>query len=187
MNYLSEPKGGWVIPVSIDVTDSEKEFVESEMRKLLEQLSPGVEMPDIIAASVQGEWQGGSDAKIGPNTKEEFNRLSESIKDGPVVFCVHGGGFITGSAAMERTATFKLARMCQGRVFALDYRLAPQHPFPSALIDTIIAYKYLVDPPEGALHTAIDPSRLIIAGDSVGVIFLSQFAADSFRAVWQSR
>lgn len=48
------------------------------------------------------------------------------------------------------------------------YRLAPQNPFPAALLDALTAYLYLLHPPPGALHKPIPASKIIIAGDSAG-------------------
>ena len=62
-----------------------------------------------------------------------------------------------------------MAKDSGGRVLAVQYRLAPQDEFPAALVDAVLAYKYLIDPPEGALHKPVDPSRIVIAGDSAGV------------------
>ena len=137
-------------------------------------MGPGQEIPDIEAVSVRGEWQGmGCDNyDVDLDAKVRFQRLSESTKDGPVILCLHGGGYFTGSAEMERTATFRLAQASGGRVFAVDYRLAPQATFPAPLVDAIVAYKYLIDPPPEALHQAIDPKKLVIAGDSAGVSLL---------------
>ena len=169
MGYLSEPKEGCVIPVSIGLPQDDQNLLEGELRKVIEKLGPGMELPEIKATSVKAEWQGGGKIPSGLNNEDQFTRLLETTKDGPVVLWFHGGGYVTGSSAMERTATFKLARMTGGRVFAVDYRLAPQEPFPAGLIDAIVAYKYLIDPPPGALHSAIDPSKLLIGGDSSGV------------------
>lgn len=177
MNYLSEPKGGWVIPISISISETEKTFFESEIRKTLEKLGPGQEIPDTEAVSVRGEWQGMdcNDYDVNFTAKERFSRHSENTKDGPVLLCLHGGGYFTGSPEMERTATFRLAQESGGRVFAVDYRLAPQSTFPAPLVDAIVAYKYLIDPPPEALHQAIDPKKLVIAGDSAGVsLFLNR-------------
>ena len=183
MGYLSDPKDGWFIPVSFHPTEDEKVSVEKQMRDVLEKLGPGFELPEINADTVQGEWQGG-EGVVGDDsrTKETFTRLSAPTKNGPVVLMLHGGGHITGSPAMERTATYKLARMCQGRVFAVDFRLAPQHPFPAALVDAVLAYKYLIEPPPGAWHSAVDTSKLIIAGDSSGVQFTLNIV--NSRVVW---
>lgn len=55
-----------------------------------------------------------------------------------------------------------------GRVFAVNYRKAPQYPFPCAIQDCLAAYLFLIQPPEGAKHQAISPSSIVIAGDSAG-------------------
>src|SRR5208282_5923453 len=105
MNYLSEPKGGWVIPISISISETEKIFFESEMRAVLEKLGPDQEIPDIEAVSVRGEWQGAGydNYDVDLDAKVRFERLSENTKDGPVILCLHGGGYFTGNAEMERT------------------------------------------------------------------------------------
>jgi len=172
MPYLSPSDGGWFVPVSFDVPESDKNLVESEMHKLLKHLGGDLEIPEINAHSVvQAEWQGGGPSSEIPglNSKEPFAQLPNELKNGPVVLVLHGGGYVTGSPAMERPATFKLSKMSGARIFSVDYRLAPQSPFPAALIDAVLAYKYLIDPPAGAHHEAIDPKKLIIAGDSAGV------------------
>ncbi|KAH8919831.1 alpha/beta-hydrolase [Atractiella rhizophila] len=60
------------------------------------------------------------------------------------------------------------ARKMGGRAFAVRYRLAPQFPFPCALADVLAAYLYLIRPPKDAKHRAIDPNKIVIAGDSAG-------------------
>lgn len=55
-----------------------------------------------------------------------------------------------------------------GRAFAVNYRKAPQYPFPCALQDALAAYLYLLYPPPEAKHTAVKPSDIVIAGDSAG-------------------
>ena len=74
---------------------------------------------------------------------------------------VHGGGFVSCSAATHRPITASLARLMRRRVFSLDYRLAPEHPFPAAADDAFAAYRWLADQ-GGAAHP------LLVAGDSAG-------------------
>ncbi|ORZ16988.1 Alpha/Beta hydrolase protein [Absidia repens] len=62
----------------------------------------------------------------------------------------------------------KLATLADAQVLAVDYRLAPQHPFPTALEDAIAAYLYLLDPPMDAPFEAIPSSQIVISGDSAG-------------------
>lgn len=61
-----------------------------------------------------------------------------------------------------------MAKLTGGRCFSISYRLAPQHPFPAALLDVIIAYLSLVYPLPGSYHPPLPPSSIVIAGDSSG-------------------
>ncbi|MFM0627177.1 alpha/beta hydrolase [Paraburkholderia xenovorans] len=78
-----------------------------------------------------------------------------------VVLYLHGGAYYFGSPATHRALTVKLAHATQSAVFALDYSLAPEHPFPAALEDTLHAYRAL-------LARRIAPSSIVFAGDSAG-------------------
>ena len=160
----------WVIPVSITPSDSDKQFIEAELRKTIEKLGPGIDSLQINFEEIMSEWQGVKQKGSGKSSKEvEFAALSESTKDGPVILYLHGGAYFMCSPDTHRDMTYHIAKACDGRVFSLKYRLAPEHPFPAALVDAILAYKYLIDPPAGALHKPIDPSQIVIAGDSAGV------------------
>lgn len=81
--------------------------------------------------------------------------------DGPVVVYVHGGGYCIGSLDSHRSMLTHLASAVDGRVLAVDYRLAPEHPFPAALDDACAAYRW-------ALDQGLEPGRAVIGGDSAG-------------------
>ncbi len=70
--------------------------------------------------------------------------------------------------ASHRLPVSHLAKLTSGRCLSVRYRLAPQHPFPTAILDGLIAYLSLLSPPPGSYHTAIFPSNIIFAGDSAG-------------------
>ena len=81
--------------------------------------------------------------------------------DDAVLYYLHGGGYSIGSI---RTHGEMIARLCHagGTIgFAVDYRLAPEHPFPAQLDDALIGYRHL-------LASGFDPSRIVIAGESAG-------------------
>ncbi|KAJ3739568.1 hypothetical protein DFH05DRAFT_1513838 [Lentinula detonsa] len=86
----------------------------------------------------------------------------------PVILYVHGGGFSWGSINTHRYQIIRYARKIRGRAFAVNYRKAPQYPFPCPLHDVISSYLYLIQPPIGACHKAISPSKIVLAGDSAG-------------------
>ncbi len=74
---------------------------------------------------------------------------------------IHGGGFVVGSSATHLDLTASLASRSGARTWSIDYRLAPEHPFPAAGEDAFAAYEALLD-------QGVDPSRLVVAGDSAG-------------------
>lgn len=84
------------------------------------------------------------------------------------ILYLHGGGYYFGSVDQERYSIQRLARKINGRVFAINYRLAPQYPFPCAIQDALAAYLFLIRPPPGAEHQAIKPEHIVIGGDSAG-------------------
>ena len=77
------------------------------------------------------------------------------------VLFLHGGSFISGSIASHRTLAGNVARSSDSRVLLIDYRLAPEHPFPAAVEDTLTAYSWL-------LAQGLPPGQLAVAGDSAG-------------------
>lgn len=170
---VAPPKGTWTIPVEFSATEAQKLLIESEVPKTIAKLGEGIDGLDINVVPISGEWQG---ARHVPEEKaskwsiqEQYDELYTDTKDGPVVLYLHGGAYIVCSIDSHRPLTTRMAADCGGRLFSVKYRLAPQSQFPAALIDALVAYKYLIDPPPGALHKAIDPSRIVIAGDSAGV------------------
>jgi monoterpene epsilon-lactone hydrolase len=74
---------------------------------------------------------------------------------------MHGGGFVFGSLVTHRALIARLAISAGTRAFSVDYRLAPEHPFPAALDDSLEAYRSLI-------RDGIQPKRIIVAGDSAG-------------------
>ena len=77
-----------------------------------------------------------------------------------VVLYLHGGGYFFGSPKTHRQIIVAMAKAFDGPVFGLDYRLAPEHPFPAAVEDAAAAYRYLL--------AAYPRARIVLAGDSAG-------------------
>jgi epsilon-lactone hydrolase len=74
---------------------------------------------------------------------------------------LHGGGYVSCNARTHRPITASLARLAGQRVLALDYRLAPEAPFPAAVDDAARAYAWL-------LEIGVKPENITIGGDSAG-------------------
>ncbi|KAF5323605.1 hypothetical protein D9611_005577 [Ephemerocybe angulata] len=100
---------------------------------------------------LQHEWKNGS--KLGgesPGVKER------------VILYIHGGAYYLSSAAVQRIVSIPLAKYADARVFALDYRLAPETCFPGPLHDVVSGYMRLVE------DLRIPSENIILAGDSAG-------------------
>ena len=87
----------------------------------------------------------------------------------------HGGGFIQGDLETHHDLCLKLARQSGAMVISVDYRLAPEHPFPAGLDDARTAY---LDIRERAAGLGLDPGRIGIGGDSAGGCFAAVLAQD---------
>jgi epsilon-lactone hydrolase len=77
------------------------------------------------------------------------------------ILFLHGGGYVTGSPALYRHILWRFAAAARARVAAIDYRLAPEHPFPAALDDAVAGW-------QGLLAEGADPRRCAVMGDSAG-------------------
>jgi acetyl esterase/lipase len=118
----------------------------AHQRRWLEKLArlsgPGVTAATGSVGGIAGEW-------LRPASPAE-------TVPGAILY-LHGGGYCTGSPATHRGVTYNLARAAAVGLFAADYRLAPEHPFPAAVEDAVAAARALA---------AAGP--LVIAGDSAG-------------------
>ncbi|TAM11845.1 MAG: alpha/beta hydrolase [Nevskiaceae bacterium] len=83
-----------------------------------------------------------------------------SLADGAILF-LHGGGYCVGSSETHRTLCERLARDAHCTVYGLDYRLAPEHPFPAGLDDAQAAWDALQ-------NRGYEAARIVVAGDSAG-------------------
>lgn len=125
------------------VTDVEK------IRKVMEKpwspfLPKGVRIEPSTAPGLVGEWL-----------------TPEDHAPRRTILYLHGGGYVACSPKTYRSLTTWLAARSRAKVFALDYRLAPEHPFPAALNDAVAAVRALY-------ARGVAPAALGIAGDSAG-------------------
>ena len=103
------------------------------------------------------------DVKIEPYKsklfKGEWISTPES-RDSKVLLYFHGGGFIFNFTPHHRDYISRLARSTKFKAFSLDYSLAPEHPYPTAVNEAISAYKWLLE--------SYKPQDIVIMGDSAG-------------------
>jgi monoterpene epsilon-lactone hydrolase len=87
--------------------------------------------------------------------------LSPRPELAPTVLLLHGGGFVMGSSFGYRHLASALAAAGDASVLVPDYRLAPEHPFPAAVEDSVRAYLWMLD-------SGVPAERIVMAGDSAG-------------------
>jgi acetyl esterase/lipase len=105
---------------------------------------PGGQAQPVDAGGVAAEW------------------IETGIEPAGTLLYFHGGGYMEGSPETHRRLVTALALAAGVRALSVDYRLAPENPFPAAVDDALTAYRWLTGP------GAEDPSRVIVAGDSAG-------------------
>ena len=126
-----------------NTADDVKKAREREGRGLLKYIVPTKAAPEgFRIGDIYAEWQGAADA---PHT----------------LLYLHGGGYMVGSPTTHRHMVQQLCRLANMRALVIDYRLAPENPFPAAIEDAEQSYDWL-------LAQGIDPSKLFVAGDSAG-------------------
>ena len=127
-----------------------KERVE-ESRKSLELLATLAKLPKDV--KIEHISIDGMDAV--------WISVPESDPDN-IIFYLHGGGYMEGSLTSHQDIAMRLGRAARAKVLLVDYRLAPENPYPAAVEDAIKSYKWLIE------NQKVDPSKIVIAGDSAG-------------------
>lgn len=149
--------------------------IRDALIQTLERLSVGpashtrVPVPDFI--HVEAEWTGyrcgvvrGAPLPEG-SERERYHDMMKEVTRPITVLYLHGGAYYLCDPATHRPTTKKLAQLTGGRCYSVRYRLAPQHPFPAALLDAFVSYFTLLYPPPDAFHDPVQPEHIIIAGD----------------------
>jgi epsilon-lactone hydrolase len=129
---------------AIDLLGGTLEERRAVMDSFGQDAPEGVEVTPVVAGGVPAEWVAAPAA--------DANR---------VLLYLHGGGYCMGSLRSHRLLVSRLSAEAHARVLNLDYRLAPEHPFPAAVDDAVAAYNWLRAEGVGA-------DRIAIAGDSAG-------------------
>jgi acetyl esterase len=83
----------------------------------------------------------------------------------PALIYYHGGGFVIGNLDTHDSTCRRLANKSRCLVIAIDYRLAPEHPFPAPIDDGVAAFRHIRD---NAPSFGADATRLAVGGDSAG-------------------
>lgn len=121
------------------------------------------------------------DLRVGGPGGEIAVRLYDSMAEresGPLILFFHGGGFVIGDLETHDSFCTWLADRTGLPVLAVDYRLAPEHPFPAAVDDAEAVARWVATAPE---DLGFQPSALITCGDSAG----GNLAAVVAQALWE--
>jgi acetyl esterase/lipase len=133
-------------------------------------LGPGV-VPGIRTRSVRIPGQGGP-------IPARLYTPARLATGSPLLVYFHGGGWVIGDLDSHDTLCRYLARIADVRVLSVDYRLAPEHPFPAAADDALAAFQFAVTN-AGALGA--DPNAIAVGGDSAGGNLAAVTCYDSIR------
>jgi acetyl esterase/lipase len=117
---------------------------DMDARALEYKIAPDVTVEPVTANGVQAEW----------------TSTPNDAHDAALIW-LHGGGYVIGSLVSHRHLVSEAGQAARIWALALDYRLAPEHPFPAAVEDAVSGYRYL-------LSRGVRPGRIAIAGDSAG-------------------
>jgi len=120
------------------------EQLRAGMEKVAERVTSDVRCEPTVAGNVRAEWV------VPPEADPER-----------VLLYFHGGGYVMGSINTHRAMVARLARAARARALLIDYRLAPENPFPAAVEDATATYRWL-------LAQGRQPRKIALAGDSAG-------------------
>ena len=110
----------------------------------------------------------GINGELAMNKNWNFNHEENDWKNEKVVIYLHGGAYYLGNLDYCRENICELSKTSGARVLAIEYRLAPQQPFPAALCDALATYLYLTNPPSDSGFNPYKPEQIVICGESAG-------------------
>ena len=129
----------------------------TESREMYREMQP--DLPEIVVYSV-------ADTTIeGPAGPIPVRIYRPSAAPAPVHVHFHGGGWVIGDLDTHDGVCRELANQSGCVVISVDYRLAPEHPFPAAFNDCVAAFEWAVDQADAL---GIDPRKIAVGGDSAG-------------------
>ena len=130
---------------------------------------PLFKTPELVP--VEAEWTGyragaaPGDPLPRKSARELYDAMMGECSQPTTVLYLHGGAYYLCDPSTHRPVNKKLAKLTGGRCYSVRYRLAPQHPFPAALLDALVSYFTLLYPPPDAFHEPVKPEHLVLAGD----------------------
>jgi acetyl esterase/lipase len=120
------------------------EVMRKGMEKVAFKAAEDIQVENVTVAGRAAEWV-----------------RAPGVQAGRAILYLHGGGYVMGSANTHRSMVGEISRASQAAALLLDYRLAPEDPFPAAVEDGVAAYRWLLD-------QGFKVQTLAIVGDSAG-------------------
>lgn len=171
----------WVAKTSAPVPSEDdvrqKLFTAIEEMGIYDPSGPPTKSPEYVRpelVSVEAEWTGyrsgatKSQPQLRASEETKYKEMMKDVSSKTTIMYMHGGAYYLMDPATHRPTVQKLCQLTKGRAYNIRYRLAPQHPFPAALLDAFVSYLTLLAPPAGTFHEAVAPEHIVFAGDSAG-------------------
>ena len=161
VTYAFDEQLAPVVPLipALDLTDITA--ARAELAALIESMPPPADTADVEIADVAAAGVTGS-----PDVRLRIYRPhTTSAELLPAIYDIHGGGFVLGSNAIGEIPNRQLAAEVQAVVVSVEYRLAPEEPFPAGLEDCYAGLTWLAD---HAAEIGVDASRIVLYGASAG-------------------
>jgi len=145
--------------------------MDPEIKKIRELMASRPRATEIAQMRADSDARGADLAKMA-NREVKAEKISANGVDAEwlttpdvsadkAILYLHGGGYVIGSIESHRHFAAEAGRQAGARTLVINYRMAPEHPFPAAVDDTVAAYRYLLD-------SGIAAKSICIAGDSAG-------------------
>ncbi|KAK3503535.1 alpha/beta hydrolase fold-domain-containing protein [Neurospora crassa] len=170
----------WVSKYTLPIpTEEDARAIHDTLSKAIDGLqdrdqpkTARIQVPEVLP--VEAEWTAHrpgvpKDAKL-PDIpeREKYDEMMKDVKAPTTILYFHGGAYWLMDPATHRPTCRELAKRTGGRCYSVRYRLAPQNPFPAAVMDALVSYLGLLYPPPEAFHEPVEPEHIVIAGDSAG-------------------
>ncbi|HEY6498170.1 MAG TPA: alpha/beta hydrolase [Streptosporangiaceae bacterium] len=145
------------------MSQQQRTAVDTQLRSAgLDTSRPIAEQRESFAALMAGPAPSGvSLAGTTLGGRPALELTPDGDRAGGTILYFHGGSWVVGSPATAQDLTAALVRRTRSRAVSLDYRLAPEHPFPAAIEDGVAAYRDLLD-------QGVPADQIILSGDSAG-------------------
>jgi acetyl esterase/lipase len=160
--YAYDPELARIVPLLPTVADwSDMDAARAQMAEMIAAMAPS--NPDDLGVDHEDRTLPGPDGAPDVFARVYQPRRAEDVRPG--VLYIHGGGFCLGSIETEHLGALAAAAATDAVVVSVEYRLAPEYPFPAGLEDCYAALRWMASE---AAALGVDPDRIAVMGSSAG-------------------